>query len=273
MLCREVYQGGCDRPIEGPGWLHPEHWPVLPDDRPILPSLRHDVPDHLIRTLVRSPEPYVRRAVITAPQTADDVVDALLDDPREDVRTTALHTTRSADTLRSAAGDPRLRFAVACNPHCPPDVLERLSRDNDPDVRNRVVINPATPDHLIDAATRDRHLFVRWWALRQTRNARIIDRAARSSDPDEREWVASNPHCSPETLLVLAADPDWQVRRKVASNENCPGDLRARLIGEPIGAHRPARYPSPTPSQRAGALVERFVWPLILRLWPERDRD
>lgn len=253
MRCEDLYVAGCDQPVEGPGWLHPEHWASPPSERPTEPALRVDVPERVIRMLAGSSESSVRAAVAAASQTPDDVVDQLLADRNMNVFCVALRRTGSAEELRRAAGDPRwhIRRDVAMNPRCPQGVLERLSHDTDDNVRNRVVCNPATPDRLVDAAVGDPDPHVRWWALRCTRNAAIIQEAADSTDSD-RQWVASNPNCPPEVLARLAVDPFRLVRGGVAQNDACPENMNRLLQADPdmyvanlarIMSHRGAPQP------------------------------
>lgn len=234
MLCRELYQGGCDQSVEPPGWLHPEHWRTPPGDRPVSPTLRDDLSTHLLRMLATSSAPDVRQAVLTASRTPDDLIDELLSDGDEHVYATAVGRTGSAEALLRAARDRRwwIRVAVASNPRCPHEVLDMLSNDPVHDVRNHVVINPAAPDRLIDAAVGDPYEHVRGWALSRTRNLEIILRAARSN-ADDRRWVANNPHCPPETLARLAGDGDAQVRGGVAQNRSCPQHLNRQLQADP----------------------------------------
>ncbi|SHG77247.1 Leucine rich repeat variant [Streptoalloteichus hindustanus] len=234
MLCRDVYQGGCDRPLVEPTWCHDDEWQPDVDGRPTGPYLRRGLPEALIRTLARSQEHEVRQAVGLCQDAPEDVIDELVGDPDEDVRNAALGQTRSARLLHEAIaawphGPWRTRMAVASNPRCPTDILELLSRDPETMVRMSVVTNRATPEHVVDARANDPGYAVRSLALSHTRNPALIRTAAASADEQDRQRVAENPNCPANLLENLAADPAKYVRFSVASNPACPRHVRRKL--------------------------------------------
>src|SRR5262245_36989343 len=93
VLCQDLYDGGCDRPVEPPGWLHAEHWRTPPGERPVWPRLRADLAERLLRVLATSSTPDVRQAVLNTAQIPDDLVDGLLADGDEHVYATAVGRT------------------------------------------------------------------------------------------------------------------------------------------------------------------------------------
>jgi len=50
--------------------------------------------------------------------------------------------------------------------------------------------------------------------------------------PDMRFWVAFNRTIPAEVMRILACDPDWRVRDKVASRKDTPGDILELLSGD-----------------------------------------
>ena len=81
-----------------------------------------------------------------------------------------------------------ITLRLAENPHCPPEILEKLALEPDSGVRHRVAFNPRTSvDLLIRLA----------------------------SDPDSlvRGWLTHNPATPPDIMLKLQEDKDENVRR------------------------------------------------------------
>jgi len=50
--------------------------------------------------------------------------------------------------------------------------------------------------------------------------------------PGAREAQARDPECPPGMLQLLAEDPNWEVRWRVASNPSCPPGVLAALAGD-----------------------------------------
>jgi hypothetical protein len=100
VLCRDLYVNGRERPITGPSWYHPEHFP--PDgDRPRYLAFRDGVSEQMIRRLAGSSEKTVRVAVVAHAGTPTDVLDLLTEDHDEGVRAEALAGTESVEPLRA----------------------------------------------------------------------------------------------------------------------------------------------------------------------------
>ncbi|MFD7907948.1 hypothetical protein ACFV4F_04325 [Kitasatospora sp. NPDC059722] len=228
--CNTVFTPGCERVLEGPDWYHPEEW-IEDCGRRSGPSLRDDLPEHLLRTLAESPASDVRVAVLAHPDVPSDLVDRMLGDPDWDVRRGAVGRTRDAIALRAAARDEwTVRVAVAANPHTPAELLNDLARDRDQQVRVSAVCNPSAPPELVTAAARKRFdPVVRRWALWATTSRRLMRAAATSADTENRRWLAGNRNLPPDVLTALAEDPSRDVRYAVATNPACPPDLRNRL--------------------------------------------
>lgn len=231
LQCGQVYCSGCAQPLTGPTWYHLGEW-TDGDGRPRDLRLRDGIAAELLGALTASPQPRVRIAVAEYPAAPSAVVEHLTADPDRQVRCAALRHTHSAAILRGAAQGPDCG-AVAGNPHCPPDVLDTLSRDPAHLVRLNVVCNQAAPAAILNAAVTDPHEHVRWWALRRAPGQDLIGYAVTDADVRTREAVACNPHCPPALVARLAADPEPRVRGQAATNPACPDQVRRRLQTDP----------------------------------------
>ncbi len=107
----------------------------------------------------------------------------------------------------SRTEDMGSRWAVAKNPHTPPDILSKLASDDVNLVRALVATNPNTP-----AAVLQKLFF----------DEKIV-----------RDGLSGNPSTPPKLLTVLADDSDKMVRMRVAENPSAPEELLRKLANDP----------------------------------------
>jgi len=106
--------------------------------------------------------------------------------------------------------DPDVRYYVAARENTPPEILEILSSDEDECVRWEVARNYNTPIKILELlATTDKDYWNRYQAQRLLLN---------NLSNDEKVKLASDPNTSQEILKVLAIDPKWYIRYRVAKN-------------------------------------------------------
>ncbi|WP_407836769.1 hypothetical protein ACE1OC_10285 [Streptomyces sp. DSM 116496] len=109
----------------------------------------------------------------------------------------------SAESLAALAADTDagVRAALARRPELPEDLLRRLLTDTEPEVRARACGHGAPPDL----------------------------HAALLADPATRKEVVRSLELDPETASALAADPDEEVRAKLAAHPALPPRVRDAL--------------------------------------------
>ncbi|MCU7728524.1 hypothetical protein ODJ79_32840 [Actinoplanes sp. KI2] len=270
MLCRDIFQDGCDRPVGerrwgfGPcEWIHDNEW--YAEGRPSLPTLRPDLAGDLLRQLAEQGNATVRRMVAEHPGTPPEVVDALTDDPESEVRMWALWHTRTVALLRAGLrGEDRK--GAAHNPLCPPHLLAEWRTDPDPSTRYAVLTNPATPAWVVDAAVNDPDDSNRAYAAASARSRDSILQAATSPETVLRRRAAVNPACPPDVLERLATDPDSHVRSALGLNQVCPPDLIRRLATDDDADVRRTVAGRPDPPDDIRAMLSRDPHPQV-REW------
>lgn len=144
----------------------------------------------------------------------------------------------AADELRALANDrsPKVRQAVAANPHTPADVLIELADDANTRVRYAVSANPSP--HALTAALSSSDSHTRGIAARRA----DLDAAARRvllTDPASfvREQLARTTTDS-ETLAALVKDPEPDVRASTLDNPRLPPADIAQLARDRIATVR-----------------------------------
>ncbi|MFF2548623.1 hypothetical protein ACFVUY_39520 [Kitasatospora sp. NPDC058063] len=119
-------------------------------------TIRHAVasnpntPADLLEALSRDRDQHVRVAVVLNPSTPRRLVDAAVGSKLDHVRWWALQRTTSQKLMRGAAAsaDTENRSWLAGNPNLPLDVLTALATDPSHGIRYRVATNPICPPEL-----------------------------------------------------------------------------------------------------------------------------
>jgi len=102
-----------------------------------------------------------------------------------------------------------LKAAVASNPMCPSDILEKLLEQNDYGFHNTVLTailsNPACP-------------------------ITALEKYSASNDPDLRVAVATNPRLPADLFSSMALDDDRGVCQALSANPACPPTIRSVIL-------------------------------------------
>lgn len=106
----------------------------------------------------------------------------------------------------SKAADMSARWAVAKNPHTPPQILRELAKDPINLVRALVATNPNTPKDILSILFGDEKIV--------------------------RDGLSGNPNTPARLLAVLADDSDKMVRLRVADNPSAGRDILTKLQGD-----------------------------------------
>ena len=85
-----------------------------------------------------------------------------------------------------------------------------------------------------------------WVADLRLDSTAVLTHLAADPDPEVRWRVADNPNTPAGTLTHLAADPDTEVRQSVADNPNTPADTLTALAADPDETVRAAALVNPT---------------------------
>lgn len=99
--------------------------------------------------------------------------------------------------------DMGARWAVAKNPHTPPEVLKLLSKDEINLVRALVATNPNTPPEILEKFFSDEKIV--------------------------RDGLSGNPSTPVKILKILSDDADKMVRLRLAENPATPKELLTKL--------------------------------------------
>jgi predicted DNA-binding WGR domain protein len=224
-------------------------------------------PPSLLEKLAQDKDDYVRSKVAANRMCLQTVLEKLAADKKVDVRVdvagnpncpTICFELLAGDLSRQTYG-PSVQEALAKNPVCPANVLERLAFSKLSDVRKLVAQNPNGSCETLQLLAADPDIYVRE-ALTgngsvSTETINILSRDSKSSvrsklgrraglslqvferlAADDEGWVrrtiASNPDCPEFVLSLLAEDKDPEVRFEVTKNGACLPLLRARLLIE-----------------------------------------
>ena len=108
--------------------------------------------------------------------------------------------------LATNEADMGARWAVAKNPHTPPDVLSLLAKDEINLVRALVATNPKTSPAILEKFFSDEKIV--------------------------RDGLSGNPSTPVKILKILANDADKMVRMRLAENTNAPKEVLQELLDD-----------------------------------------
>ena len=148
--------------------------------------------------------------------------------------------------------------ALAWNPSCPPQILEKLSLSLDPTIRNGVANNPNTPEYILGKLLNDSYDYIQegvvWNAslsikmqmeifskhignldrvlFRRKDLAPAIEREAIKRSLALRRFIAMKRTTSLGVLTILSKDSEVKIRYAVASNINTPKEVLTYLAAD-----------------------------------------
>lgn len=195
--------------------------------------------------LAAHPLLFVRELVAAREDAPLPMLEALLQDPYENVRreaaaNPALSPERLARLVRE---DPSVRWAVFQNPALTNELRLLLAREDEPFDLRAVAVGSLTDPAVLWTFADDPEPLVRE-AVAFHRAAPDTVRAARDGDTDVdelavlavhpalvvRELVAAHPRLTPDLLGLMANDPHPAVRLRVAEHDALPVSVRRRLM-------------------------------------------
>jgi len=197
------------------------------------------VPPQLLVTLAEDDDEHVRRSVAWNATTPSETLARLADDQDMEIRRgVGLNAGTPTDVLCRLTADtePRVIICVARNPATLPDIIARLSAHHDANVRQSVAQNPATPPDILASLTGELGSEV---PARSESHARdvvepdLLARLAGSRLGYQRIQAAMSPVASSGMLARLAADLNGTVRWWVARHGATPPQTLALLARDP----------------------------------------
>jgi hypothetical protein len=133
VRCRDIWVGGCQKPVQPPDWAHDKH----PNVQLIWQTAQNtSTPPEVLAHVARHFGFEIRVQVAANRNISPQTLKLL-----------------SHDT----DGSSRVRTQVARNPSTPPAILKQLSRDPDYAVRESAAANPNTPLHTLERLLRDQN--------------------------------------------------------------------------------------------------------------------
>ena len=159
----------------------------------------------------------------------------------------AWHPRVPVGALRRLARDevPEVRAAVARAEAAPAAVLEALASDDDVRVRRNVASNRSTAQPVLDVLLGDRRAAVRAEAVaNETTPPEMAAARMRDRTGTVRSELAAR-QVGAEVLAVLAEDPHWTVRQRVAWNDHTAPEVLTTLAGDCDGDVRAAAASNP----------------------------
>ena len=122
------------------------------------------------------------------------------------------------------------RAAVAANPNCPHDLIDRMQQDRRAEVRVAFAGRTSWPHPVLEGLCADPKEAVRAALARNPEcPARILGRLVDDPDTTVRATVAGHPGCPADTLKRLGSDPNRGVRAAVAANPNATPEILAEI--------------------------------------------
>ena len=122
------------------------------------------------------------------------------------------------------------RAAVAANPNCPDELINRMQQDRRAEVRVAFAGRASWSHSMLEGLCADPKEAVRAALVRNPEcPERILGRLAADPDTTVRATVAGHPGCPPEILEHLGSDPSRDVRKAVAANPAATSEILAEI--------------------------------------------
>ncbi|WP_264675821.1 hypothetical protein [Dactylosporangium fulvum] len=214
------------------------HRLVADDDtgvRVVVATHWRPLPEPALRALLGDPEAVVRRHALLGTVPPQDLVAALLADPRTRQEAAGVARLGAADLAGLLTDpDPAVRAGVAGNATVAAASLAVLAGDPDEEVRAALMLRPGLSDDLrtrVAATVRPWDHHVAPWLLPSA--APLEVRLAHVGSPFVfcRRAVAFSPDLPPWAVERLAADGDHSVRLLLAEHHpDAPGHILAGLV-------------------------------------------
>ena len=122
-----------------------------------------------------------------------------------------------------------IRAALAKNPNCTNDLLERLSKINDANIKLAVASNTACPDYLLEELSNINNYTIKCAVASNLNATEPILEKLSDGENYVKCSVAMNPNCPKHILEKLSCDKSYTVRGSVAKNINCPVSILRKL--------------------------------------------
>ncbi len=177
----------------------------------------------------------LRSVVASNPKISMNLLLKLLADDEFDVRVAAVKNPLiPQDLLYQLSEDGDLVNAVAQNPKCPTQLLEKLSKARDEELRCNIAANPNCPVTLLKKWAKLKDESIRGSvAINPSTPVEILELLASDEEASVRAALAGNPACPIELLVQLSEDAESDVRRYVAASDKCPAEVFASLENDP----------------------------------------
>jgi hypothetical protein len=213
------------------------HWEVLVADHPELRDFAArspTVPEEVLRALAADPDWRVRSAAAARRNLPPDLFPALARDRSEPVRSTvAANAKAPLELVAALTRDRRESVAAVARYQLDTrrrDELRRVTASGDP-ARAARAVEALIATHLALTADQPLAELPADWPLA------VWERFV-ATCPDYRYWCAHSANVPEEILHLLATDPNWRVRARVAQKRRTPAALLARLARDPHEAVR-----------------------------------
>ena len=146
----------------------------------------------------------------------------------------AADPSTSAPVLRNLSRDagPAVRRALAQNPSTPKDVLVTLATDERKNTRLAITNNPSTPEEVLVMLVSDPFNQIRWTVPLHKNCGAAGQRAVAASQDSMAKQNLAGQQLAPDVAAALAADPDPQVRGRLAAFTR-DAELLERLMADP----------------------------------------
>jgi pentose-5-phosphate-3-epimerase len=122
-----------------------------------------------------------------------------------------------------------IRDSVAFNPSTPSEILTNLATDIEARVRVSVAYNDSSPASILEQLSRDKNKDVRW-AVAKNKKTPPESLIRLSKNKHLTSAVASNPATPRDTIMLLLASNDGEVREAILSNHDLDSKVIADLL-------------------------------------------
>jgi hypothetical protein len=206
---------------------------VKTNDNPIIiQTIKNykDLPEDLIRELVKDKNWRVRWIITNRLDLPEDVIRELTKDEDYSVRLAiAERPDLSEDVIGELAEDENagVRLAIIERPDLSEDLVRELAEDENDYVRRAIVNRPDLPEDVIRELAEDGHAGVRWIiAKRPNLPEDLIRKLAEDENWSARYNIAYRPDLPEDLIRKLAKDKDYRVRWAIAKRSDLPEDLK-----------------------------------------------
>ena len=200
----------------------PSEWRELDEYERFDRLEKSDVSAHVLKILIRSPNPYLREAVAKSPSATEEILTVLLNDPEEEVAGTAHDTLLFLNLPEEWRKlDEYERYEKLNNNNIPDKVITTLSTSFASQMRMHVAKSPSASESVLTTLAQDQVCYVKEAAEDSLRRLRLPNDWKQLNNEEILERIKAN-SVSDAILIELAQMNEPDIRIAIAKQEHLP---------------------------------------------------